>query len=114
MLMNDWLIQQGIVNPQMGLIVGLLLGLLATVVFSWIASRKSGQSIAARFQPEIDEMEARLEDSNNRLNQAEQENAVLSTRAADREEYYQDQIRKLEEAEKRLSENFERLAGKIF
>jgi DNA recombination protein RmuC len=112
--MNDWLIQQGIINSQMGLIVGLLLGLLATVVFSWIASRKTGQSIAARFQPEIDELEARLEDTNSRLNEAEQENAVLSTRAADREEHYREQIRKLEEAEKRLSENFERLAGKIF
>ena len=41
-------------------------------------------------------------------------NAVLETRIADRDQHYQEQIRKLEEAEHRLSENFERLAGRIF
>ena len=58
--MNDWLIQQGIVNPQMGLTVGLLLGLLATVIIAWIASRRSSQSASLRLQPEIDELETRL------------------------------------------------------
>jgi len=112
--MNDWLIQQGIVSPQMGLIVGLLIGLLVTIIFAWVASRKGGQTVAARLRPEIDELETRLEDTSSRLGEAEQESAVLSSRAVDREEHYRDQIRKLEEAEKRLSENFERLAGKIF
>ena len=112
--MNDWLIQQGIVSPQMGLIVGLLIGLLVTIIFAWVASRKGGQTVAARLRPEIDELETRLEDTSSRLGEAEQESAVLSSRAMDREEHYRDQIRKLEEAEKRLSENFERLAGKIF
>ena len=79
--MNEWLIQQGIANPQMGLVLGLLLGLFAAVVIAWVLSRK---------------------------------NAVLTTRIADREQHYREQIQKLEEAEKRLAENFERLAGKIF
>jgi DNA recombination protein RmuC len=112
--MNEWLIQQGIVNPQTGLLVGLLLGLLATVIFAWIASRRASQSAASRLQPEIDELEAQLAETAGRLAEAEQECAVLVTRASDREEHYGDQIRKLEEAEKRLSGNFERLAGKIF
>ncbi len=42
--MNDWLIQQGIANPQMGLMLGLLLGLLLAVVSAWVASRRSGQA----------------------------------------------------------------------
>ena len=79
--MNEWLIQQGITNPQIGLVLGLLIGLFAAVVIAWVFSRK---------------------------------NAVLATRVADREQHYREQIQKLEEAEKRLAENFERLAGKIF
>jgi len=79
--MNEWLIQQGIANPQMGLVLGLLIGLFAAVVIAWVFSRK---------------------------------NAVLATRVSDREQHYREQIQKLEEAEKRLAENFERLAGKIF
>ncbi len=112
--MNEWLIQQGIVSPQMGLTVGLLIGLLLTVIFAWIASRKGGQAIASRLQPEIDEQEKKLEETGQKLAEAEQASAVLATRAADREEHFQEQIQKLEQAEKRLSENFERLAGKIF
>ncbi len=42
--MNDWLIQQGIGNPQMGLMLGLLLGLLLAVVSAWVASRRSGRA----------------------------------------------------------------------
>ena len=83
--MNDWLIQQGIVSPQMGLIVGLLIGLLVTIIFAWVASRKGGQTVAARLRPEIDELETRLEDTSSRLGEAEQESAVLSSRAMDRE-----------------------------
>jgi DNA recombination protein RmuC len=112
--MNEWLIRQGIVNPQMGLFVGLLIGLLLTVIFAWIASRRSSQSVASQLEPEINELEARLDETTRNLADAEQASAVLASRAADREEHYQEQINKLEEAEKRLSENFERLAGKIF
>ena len=112
--MNEWLIQQGIENPQMGLTLGLLTGLLLTVIFAWIASRKGGQVIESRLQPEIDELETRLEETGRKLAEAEQASAVLATRASDREEHYREQIDKLEQAEKRLSENFERLAGKIF
>ena len=112
--MNEWLIRQGIVNPQMGLFVGLLIGLLLTVIFAWIASRRSSRSIASQLEPEINELEARLDETTRNLADAEQASAVLASRAADREEHYQEQINKLEEAEKRLSENFERLAGKIF
>jgi DNA recombination protein RmuC len=41
-------------------------------------------------------------------------NAVLTTRLSDREQHYMEQVQKLEQAETRLSENFERLAGRIF
>jgi DNA recombination protein RmuC len=112
--MNDWLIQQGIGNPQMGLMLGLLLGVLLAVVSAWVASRRSGQAEVGRLQPEIEALDVRLEQAAQALAESEQGNAVLQSRAADREKHYQEQILKLEAAEKRLSENFERLAGKIF
>jgi len=90
--MNEWLIQQGIVNPQTGLVVGLLVGLLAAILLAWLVSRRGARALA----------------------ESEQGSAVLQTRLADKELHYQEQISKLEDAEKRLSENFERLAGKIF
>jgi hypothetical protein len=102
--MNDWLIQQGIGNPQMGLLVGMLLGLLLAVVSAWVASRRSGQAELGRLQPEMDALEARLEQAALALADSEQENAVLQSRAEDREKHYQEQILKLEAAEKRLSE----------
>ena len=112
--MNDWLIQQGIGNPQMGLMLGLLLGLLLAVVSAWVASRRSGRAELGRLQPELDALDVRLEQAAQALAESERENAVLQSRAADRERHYHEQVRKLEEAEQRLSENFERLAGKIF
>jgi DNA recombination protein RmuC len=79
--MNEWLIQQGIGTPQMGLLLGLAIGLFAVVVVALVLSRR---------------------------------NAVLSTRLSGREQHYMEQVQKLEQAETRLAENFERLAGRIF
>ena len=90
--MNEWLIQQGISNPLMGLVIGILVGLLAAILLAWLVSRRGARALA----------------------ESEQDSAVLQTRLADKELHYQEQITKLEDAEKRLSENFERLAGKIF
>ncbi len=79
--MNEWLIQQGIASPQMGLLLGLAIGGFALVVVALVLSRR---------------------------------NAVLATRLSDREQHYMEQVQKLEQAETRLTENFERLAGRIF
>jgi DNA recombination protein RmuC len=39
--MNNWLIQQGITNPQIGLVLGLLIGLFAAVIVAWLFSRRN-------------------------------------------------------------------------
>jgi DNA recombination protein RmuC len=90
--MNEWLIAQGINNPLTGALVGLLAGLLFAIVLAWFLSRRAARALA----------------------ESEQGSAVLQTRLADREQHFREQIEKLEEAERRLSENFERLAGRIF
>jgi DNA recombination protein RmuC len=112
--MNEWLIRQGVDSPQAALILGLLAGLLLAVAAAWGASRRSARLERQGLRPEIDDLTERLEASRAALGAAEQERAVLQTRIEDREQHYREQVAKLEEAEKRLADNFERLAAKIF
>ena len=112
--MNEWLIRQGIDNPQTALLLGLLVGLLIAVALAWWMSRRGARAESERLQPEIDQLEARLDEAAGALAGARQDAAVLQTRLDDREAHYREQVEKLEAAEKRLAENFERLAGKIF
>ena len=112
--MNEWLIQQGITSPQTALVVGLLAGLVVAVVLAWVVSRKSAASAAASLQPRIDELQTELDGALVALTEAEKQNAVLQAEASGREKHFREQLARLEDAEKRLAENFERLAGKIF
>ena len=112
--MNDWLIAQGIDTPQAALLLGLLGGLLTAVALAWWASRRAGAAAEQRFAPALDEREARLEAATAALAEADKENAVLQARKADEARHFEAQIAQLEQAEKRLSEQFERLAGRIF
>lgn len=112
--MNEWLVQQGIGTPQAGLLLGLLVGLLVAVVLAWLVARRSSAAGQARLQPRLEELESRLEETLAALSGSETQNAVLESRADEREKHFREQLEKLEDAEKRLAENFERLAGKIF
>lgn len=112
--MNDWLMAQGISTPQAGVWAGLLLGLLLAVILAWLFSRRGIQAERARLGPEISELEEKLEASRKELSEAEQQKATLAARSEERDRNFQQQIKQLEQAELRLSEHFERLAGKIF
>lgn len=112
--MNEWLISQGVEQPLTALLIGLLAGLLVAVVAAVIAARRAASSREARFGPEVAALSAQLDEARSALAEAERQCAVLDARFADREQHYREQIDKLEAAEKRLADNFERLAGKIF
>lgn len=112
--MNDWLVSQGIVNPQMGVWVGLVLGLLLAMLMSWLFARRAGLAERARLEPELARQEQRLQELNSEINKTNLEKAALVARNEQREINLQQQIGQLEQAEQRLSEHFERLAGKIF
>lgn len=112
--MNEWLVGQGINSPQTGLVLGLLAGLVLAVVAAWWASRRSVRGTRKQLQPEVERLTSRLEDLTRALSGSEQQCAVLQTRLTDREDHYRSLIERLEAAEKRLAENFERLAGRIF
>jgi DNA recombination protein RmuC len=68
----------------------------------------------ARLQPLVEDLTSKLNEVSNKFAESEKSNAVLETRKAEGERYFREQIEKLEQAEKRLAENFERLAGRIF
>jgi DNA recombination protein RmuC len=112
--MNDWLLAQGLSTPVAGVWAGLLAGVVIAVILSWYFSRRATLAERSRLAPEKTELEQKLEASNLDLHEAEQEKAVLLARGEEREKNFQSQIQQLEQAEKRLSEHFERLAGKIF
>ena len=112
--MNAWLIAQGMASPLLGLWAGLMLGLLLAVMLAWFASRRATQAERARLNPRMEALEARLEALLFDFSRSEQRCAILEARAADREDHFLEQIAVLEQAEQRLTENFERLAGKIF
>lgn len=112
--MNEWLIEQGISTPQTGLVVGLLAGLLLAVLLAWWSSRRSTEKRDAKWTPELERVQAELDSTSVALAESEKQNAALDARAAAREQHFAEQVARLEDAEKRLSENFERLAAKIF
>jgi DNA recombination protein RmuC len=112
--MKEWLLGQGVISPQTGFWAGLLFGLLLAVLLAWFASRHAVRAEQGRLQTGIDAMESRLQQVLSELSRSEQQRAILETRAVDREEHFREQIARLEQAEQRLTENFERLAGKIF
>ena len=112
--MNEWLIGQGVDQPQIALVIGLLAGLLVAIVAAWLAARRAARNQQQRLQPEIGALSAQLEQARAALSDAQRHSAVLEARIEDRDQHYREQVDKLEQAEKRLAENFERLAGKIF
>ncbi|MEJ2400061.1 MAG: DNA recombination protein RmuC [Xanthomonadales bacterium] len=112
--MNDWLLRQGVDSPQLGLLLGLLIGLLLTVVFSWWLSRRAARAAEARAHVVTETLQQKLETTHADLAEAEKAAAVLRARNEDEARHFKDQIARLEQAEQRLAENFERLAGRIF
>jgi DNA recombination protein RmuC len=116
--MNNWLVSQGIATPQLGLWLGLGLGLffglIATIAFAWLLARRAGLAERARLEPEINRLEQQLEAVRLELTEGQLAQSAMQARSEQREIHFQQQVKQLEQAEQRLSEHFERLAGRIF
>jgi DNA recombination protein RmuC len=108
--MSEWIAQLDINS----LLLGLLVGLAAGVAIAWVASRRSAGHAAERWSPEVDRLGRELADREQALAEATRQLAVVQTRLEEQQSHFLKEKASLEEAEKRLTESFERLAGKVF
>ena len=112
--MNEWLTQLDINSVMLGSLAGLMIALVAVFIVSRIARGKGIDEEKGRLQPVITELEFNLKTSEEDLVDTQRALAVTETRLQEQALHHQAEKASLEEAEKRLSESFERLAGKVF
>ncbi len=96
------------------LLFGLLAGLVIAILAAWIASRRSAARQLEVWQPQVEQLENNLAESEQALNDTHRELAVVQTRLEEQQSHFDKEKASLEQAEKRLTESFERLAGKVF
>ena len=113
-IINEWLKQLDINSVVIGLLAGLIVALIAAVSAARIARRNATEAETTRLQPVIDELEADSKTREQELSETRRDLAITETRLEEQQHHYQAEKASLEEAEKRLSESFERLAGKVF
>lgn len=112
--MNEWLALLDINSVLIGLLAGLFVGLIATMVGTNVARRKGAEAEAGRLAPISESLEANLKIREEELVEIQRNLAVAETRLDEQQQHHRVEKASLEEAEKRLTESFERLAGKVF
>ena len=112
--MNEWLTQLDINSVVIGLMAGLIVALVAAISVAKIARRKGAEAEAERLIPINESLEAGLEAREVELSEIQRTLAITETRLDEQQQHYRAEKASLEEAEKRLTESFERLAGKVF
>ncbi len=122
--MNDWL---QTIDPN-ALLIGLLAGVLIAVVaglLAWRTGARRGREAAdiemAAVREELAQAGERLEAAHAEaraldasLDEAKRELAVVRARMEEQQAHFDRERANLESAEKRLGEQFERLAGRVF
>ena len=112
--MNEWLAVLDINSMMFGLLAGLIVALVAAMITARIARRKGVEEEAERFQPVINELETDLDSRVQELVESQRLLAISETRLEEQQQHHRSEKAALEEAEKRLNDSFERLAGKVF
>jgi DNA recombination protein RmuC len=112
--MSEWLAQLDINSAMVGVLTGLMVGLLMTLIVARIARRRGAEEEAERLQPVNVQLEADLKSSQESMAEIQRALAVSETRLEEQQQHHRTEKASLEEAEKRLAESFERLAGKVF
>ena len=97
-------------KKQVLVIIALFLGIYALTS----GRRKGADAETERLQPVINALELSLETREEELHGIQRSLAIAETRLQEQRQHHQTEKVLLEEAEKRLSEAFERLAGKVF
>ncbi len=112
--MNEWLLQTDMESLVTGLLAGLLIGLIITFIVAKLSRRNAADAEIERLQPVNNELAAALKAREEELVETQRTLAVTETRLEEQQQYHRAEKASLEEAEKRLNESFERLAGKVF
>jgi len=112
--MNEWLAQLDINSVIMGLLAGLIVALISAITAAKIAWRKGAETETARLQPLNEKLEESLQAREVELSELRRALAITETRLDEQQHHHRVEKASLEEAEKRLTESFERLAGKVF
>ena len=112
--LNFWLTQLDFNSLFIGLLSGLFIAVVMTVVVARNARRRGNEEALARLQPITEELEASLQTREQELSETQRALAVVETRLEEQQHHFQKEKSSLEQAEKRLAESFERLAGKVF
>lgn len=113
-IMNEWITQLDINSLIIGLLAGLLVALISAVIVAKTARRRGAEAETERLQPLNDELVAELKIREEDMVDIQRTLAVTETRLDEQQQHHQTEKASLEEAEKRLTESFERLAGKVF
>jgi DNA recombination protein RmuC len=109
-----WLGQLDFNSLVIGLLIGLCVAVLMTVLFARNARRSGVAEAELRLQPLNEELEAGLKASEQALVETRHALVAAETRLETQQQHFEKEKTSLEQAEKRLSESFERLAGKVF
>ncbi|MGA9572498.1 MAG: DNA recombination protein RmuC [Lysobacterales bacterium] len=112
--MNEWLAQLDINSIVVGLFAGLIVALISALSAAKVARRRGEEAQAARLQPLNETLETSLKAREAELSEIQRALAVAETRLEEQRQHFQVEKASLEDAEKRLGESFERLAGKVF
>ena len=112
--MSEWLALLDINSVVIGSFGGLFIGLLIAVFVAKSAGRKAAIAEIERLQPVNTALEADLATREEELTGIQHSLAVAETRLDEQKQHHQTEKASLEAAEKRLTESFERLAGKVF
>ncbi|MFT7564618.1 MAG: DNA recombination protein RmuC, partial [Bacteroidia bacterium] len=94
--------------------LGLLAGLLLAVVFYFVILRKNAGKALEGLHTEVDKLKQELDGRNKELADTSRDLAVNEARLEEQQKHFKKEKSALEDAEKRLTESFERLAGKVF
>ena len=112
--MNEWMTQLDINSLIIGLLAGLFVAIISAVTAAKMARRRGAEAETERLQPLNDELVADLKVRDEDLADIQRTLAVTETRLEEQQQHHQTERASLAEAEKRLTESFERLAGKVF
>ncbi len=108
--MAEWMAQLDINS----LLIGLFGGLLVAIIAAWFVLQRAVRREADRLRPEQEALQAGLAEKEQKLAESRQQLAVAQTRLEEQAAHFAKEKAGLEQAEKRLTESFERLAGKVF